>query len=108
MNVVIVQTVGQNDFVIQCGYCRGRGLKPRQVVNYQIKSYSSETCDICNGKGVLRVQVSDVLVPDARCQATGLEKADCAGDYDWRVPSKCVTCQGVGARSLSGTLKLVK
>jgi len=108
MNVVIVQTVDKNDFVIQCGYCRGRGLKPKEVVNYQIKSYTSYTCDICNGKGVLRVQVTDILVPDARCQATGLERADNPGSYSSDYPVKCSTCQGVGARSLSGTLKLVK
>lgn len=103
MKVVIIQTISPTDYVIQCGWCRGRGLNPYKTQNYQITDYRSDTCDICNGKGVLRVQVTDILIPDARCQGTGLYSANNSS-----YPGKCSTCGGIGARSLSGTLKVVK
>lgn len=103
MNITIIQTLSEQDFVIQCGYCRGRGRKPNRTDQWQIKDYTGDTCDICNGKGALRVRVVDVLIPDGRCQGTGLNQAS-----DTNPVYKCPTCGGIGARSLSGELKIVK
>lgn len=103
MNVVIIQTFDKMNYVIQCGFCRGRGRKPKIIRSWQITEYTGETCDVCNGKGALRVQVNDFLIPDGKCQGTGLDRPD-----DTAPVYKCQTCAGVGARSLSGELKIIR
>lgn len=105
MEVVVVKELDKVSFVIQCAYCRGRGLQPHKTNNWRIKEYLEYSeCSMCKGKGALKVQVSDIIIPCARCQGTGLR----TGTESDSTIQTCETCRGVGACSLTGELKIIK
>src|SRR5574341_2073319 len=107
MGITIVHQLSETDFIIQCAFCAGRGLEPKIVVGWKVDEYMpNEACSMCKGKGVLRVHVNDVVVADACCQGTGLERETSDEGAKHRRVTKCATCKGVGARSVSGELKV--
>ncbi len=100
--VAIIQTTAPNSHVVQCGYCGGTGRKPlRTDAECQVTDWSTLTCELCKGKGVLRIECQDIPVYHAYCRGTGRSASD-----SFPV-SRCSECRGVGIQSLTGTLKVL-
>jgi DnaJ-class molecular chaperone len=105
VDVIVVRELGGNDFVVRCGYCAGEGRMPLETKEWKVVRFDSNSgsCDVCDGRGVVRVTVADVVISDAGCRGSGL-----AIPNDTFQVSKCSKCNGVGARSLSGALKIMR
>ncbi|MBN1262361.1 MAG: hypothetical protein JXB35_16900 [Anaerolineae bacterium] len=102
----ILEALGNNVYRVRCAFCGGRGLKPYKMKGWEIETYhNQEVCPICDGKGVLKLQADDLLIPDARCQGTGHEPYNAQQVYHDRA---CETCQGLGVRSLTGDVRVLR
>jgi len=120
VRVTIIEKLGPDSYIIPCAYCEGKGREPgdmgADVPNkkgyfYPSRVYSwyVSSCPICDGKGVLRIKTQDIPIKDARCEGTGKDPS-CWRQYESHHPSarKCTTCNGIGARSLTGKLEVLK
>jgi DnaJ-class molecular chaperone len=104
--VTIIQTISPTSFMIRCNFCEGRGVKPNKMDYSRWKVtdwYEGSACSICNGKGVLRVDSPDIPVYDGVCHGTGHGLT-----YNSTAGLRCDKCGGVGVRSLTGELKVLK
>ena len=127
--VKIIQKLGPTSFVIKCAFCDGKGRRPETMARlgnmgkWVIAQWNqSEACPVCDGKGSLRVESDDLLIVDSRCFGTGHEPDEFTWDpvfvekgfqnKDYYLSRSavrlCDTCSGVGARSLTGSLKVIK
>lgn len=104
----IIRKLEDHNYIIRCAFCAGRGLIPSRVVNWKITYYSEKTCDLCEGKGHLRVKANDLLITDGRCNGTGLEEMNSLTGTSQGYTEKCSTCGGLGIRPLSGELVVIK
>jgi len=102
-----------NDDIYECGYCKGKGEKPRGtrcsvcggkgavavnppavICAYckgsgEEKRRSNLTCTVCRGKGVIHVQ--EPVERCSHCRGTGAESAN-------KLP--CIVCSGRGVTSV--------
>ncbi len=117
--VLIIHTVGPRSYIIRCNYCQGQGKEPAKIEIKEnewiildwARRVSELQCPICEGKGALRIECDDVIVPDAYCQATGHgpqlpSLVHALGKYS--TLDKCSFCQGLGVRSITGQVRLIK
>lgn len=123
--------IGQNAFVIRCAFCEGRAFQPIDMERtgpdnlfLKVNSWSStEPCKICDGKGILRVESNDLMVACPICRSSGHDPTVGANlnskiyktigqssNYDSKKESgkPCPKCAGIGARSLSGVIKVIR
>jgi DnaJ-class molecular chaperone len=106
VKVEILQVIERNNYIIQCGYCKGRGLKTFRMDGYEIDSYYDEKkCPVCGGKGILKIYSDDILIVDSYCKGTGHQPFSDSNAYDEKI---CNNCEGSGVQSLSGKCKIVR
>jgi DnaJ-class molecular chaperone len=106
VRVAIIQTISPNSFMIRCNFCEGRGVQPggMDYSNWKITRWSEgSACPTCDGKGVLRVESPDIPVYDGICHGTGHRQTSSSNAY-----GRCEKCNGIGVRSLTGVLKVLK
>lgn len=129
--VIDAKSIGQNAFVIKCAFCEGSAFQPIDMERTEpdklflkVKSWSStEPCKICDGKGILRVESNDLLVACPICRNSGHDPkvGDTIGSTFKTLRSNhshektvelsgkpCPKCAGIGARSLSGVIKVIR
>lgn len=90
---VIQAELGNNQYVVRCGFCQGEGKYRDSILN------TTTACKICDGKGVLKVHSDDVLLVDAVCQGSGRLTPHSF--------SACDLCQGLGVRALTGNVRVI-
>jgi hypothetical protein len=98
----VVAQLSSHVYAITCGYCRGEGRNPLATSDWKVIEYSTGVCDICKGKGTLRVETSDAIIIHGACRGTGLYQD--SARYN---PGFCPGCHGLGVCSLSGELKII-
>jgi len=95
--------------LIGCRLCEGTGRSPHamDMETLAVKKWTQGVdCQVCKGRGMIRVQTSDDLVDHGGCQGTGRPWFHFAGDYIIsRVP--CSACKGLGVVPLSGSIQVL-
>ena len=100
MKITIIQEYSHNCYLLKCAFCEGTGKEPGTW------GYSNNPCDICNGKGVVAVQINGGSPPFVVCQM-------CEGsgrDFDtWgnKTSNPCSSCQGIGGQPLTGSMRIL-
>ncbi len=93
---------------LPCRYCDGDGKNP-EAMNEEtlaIVRYGLSSCDLCSGRGTIRLKFPDSPTNCAICQGTGRAK----GSYRHGVGNvgckPCSKCDGSGYLSMSGRIEI--
>lgn len=106
IKVEVLEVIEPKSYIIQCGYCKGRGLKTYSMDGYSIKSYCDTTkCPVCNGKGIIEIHADDILIFDSFCKGTGHHPYSNQSACDTTI---CKNCNGSGVQSLIGNCKIIR
>jgi hypothetical protein len=100
---IVMEIVEARLYIIQCNYCEGSGKRPYIITDWKIMEWGGMVCSICNGRGVIKVQVDDFLIPDAYCEGSGKGKPKARARYI----NVCKECKGLGVRSVTGNIKII-
>lgn len=104
--ITVIAKIGDNAFAVKCSYCAGRGTKITEFNGWTPAKWGASSCDVCGGKGVIRIDVDDLPFYCALCKGTGHSRD---GNYDRaNTNSTCPTCQKLGIVSLSGKVRIIK
>lgn len=92
VQITIIETVSDNRVIIGCAHCRGSGVKP---------TYRETPCPVCNGRGVILLEVLGELplVACAFCKGTGIKPT-------YR-ETPCPQCAGSGAQPIAGKARII-
>lgn len=101
VKITIIEEISSNRFIMKCARCDGTGKG-----YYSTGKRSNDPCRVCNGKGMVLVEIDGSLpfVPCARCDGTG------RGYYSTgkRSTDPCYLCKGIGAQPISGEMQIIK
>ena len=98
-DVRLLQVIPGESFALHCRFCTGTGRLPNGLGDdLAILGFHDRPCELCAGKGVLRLVSSDLPVNCGPCQGTGRRLG---------IDRRCPTCQGFGVLALTGTLARV-
>lgn len=96
---------------VDCRYCNGTGAQPELMLEETlavIKWESGQVCEICHGKGMVRLQFDDTPTPTCGyCHGSGREawmtylSSDELPEGACRI-SFCFACKGFGRQSMTG------
>ena len=102
--IAIFQVITPTTFVLACNYCARTGKRPHTVAAWKVTQWYEQACHVCKGKGVIKVQVEDYLIPDARCEASGKARPNAKT----RDVKRCGSCNGLGVRSVTGVATVLE
>jgi len=101
--VTFIQVIGNKSFVISCRYCDGNGRQPGQMLgDGKVVNWRDRACEVCSGKGMLRVESDDIPTNCGPCFGHGRRRGSNFG------AEKCRTCSGVGVLSVTGDIKVLR
>ena len=89
---------------LPCRYCDGEGRDPRLVdpKTLVIEQYKDRACQLCDGRGIVRLQFLDTPTNCRLCEGTGRKAGGPA--YGTHVCSPCAHCRGIGYLTISGMI----
>lgn len=101
MKVTIIEEYGNSCYILKCAFCEGGGLSPSSW-----GGYSTNSCEVCNGKGVVGVQIIDGTPPFficKKCEGSGREPSSWGG----YTTNPCRACHGVGGQPITGHMQVL-
>jgi hypothetical protein len=107
-DVEFIQVIDGQSFVIRCRYCNATGRRPRFMNpdDLEVTEFSDIRCDVCNGKGMLRLKSPDIPVNCGPCQGTGRMKSFLSSTM-WSSIT-CSYCRGFGILALTGSVERIR
>jgi len=112
-NIPDIQSLGDDIYIVKCGFCNGTGIEHKMKQNehgfYIVHDIPRGVpCGICHSRGLLKIKSDDIPIVHNYCSGTGHGPLRSYRDYVEYKDVVCYDCRGSGVISLTGNIEILK